>query len=298
MKIDIHTHTKRCKSGDAPTREIVSADFCEAVRATEVGIIAVTNHNVFDLNQFEEILEEMDGDAQVWPGIELDVVDEGARGHLLVIASPEKANEFSATVDKITEDSTPDNFETTIEEVLEQFDALGPLYVGHYKQKKPNLSDEALDKLIAGTNHAARVIKEVANSISAGIYISHGHASIYGSDIHDWSKYEEEARKLPDLRLPVESFEHFCLLLEKDPTTINTVLDKKIAEELLLDPFGGEPIIKLRIYNDINVVFGPKGTGKTCILRAIAKHFCDNGIEASVYVSDKVYCFSRNRTRA
>lgn len=287
MKIDIHTHTKKCESGDASSREIAAADFCEAVRATEVGIIAVTNHNVFDLIQFEEILAEMDSDAQVWPGIELDVVDDGARGHLLVIASPDKADEFSAAVEKITDGSTPDKFETTIEEVIEQFDALGPLYVGHYKQKKPNLSDDALEKLVTGSAHPARVIKEVANSISAGIYISHGHASIYGSDIHDWAKYEEEARKLPELRLPVKSFEHFCLLLEKDATTINTVLDKKVAEELLLDPFDGDTFIKLRIYNDINVVFGPKGTGKSCILKAIAKHFCDNGIEAYVYVSDK-----------
>lgn len=287
MKIDIHTHTKKCKSGDAPSREIAATDFCEALRATEVGIIAVTNHNVFDLTQFEEILAEMAGDAQVWPGIELDVGDDGARGHLLVIASPDNADEFSAAVNEITDGSTPDKFETTIEEVLEQFDALGPLYVGNYMQKKPNLSDEALEKLINGSHHPARVLKEVANSISAGIYISHGHASIYGSDIHDWAKYEEEARKLPDLRLPVESFEHFCLLLEKDATTINTVLDKKVAEELLLDPFDGETFIKLRIYNDINVIFGPKGTGKSCILKAIAKQFCDNGIEASVYVSDK-----------
>ena len=286
MKIDIHTHTKQCKSGDAPSREIAAADFCEAVRATEVGIIAVTNHNVFDLAQFEEIREKMDGDAQVWPGIELDVVDEGARGHLLVIVSPNKADEFSAAIDEITDGSAPEKFETKIEEVLEQFDALGPLYVGHYKQKKPNLSDEALEKLITGSAHPARVIKEVANSISAGIYISHGHASIYGSDIHDWAKYEEEARKLPDLRLPVESFEHFCLLLEKDPTTINTTLDQKVAEDLILTPFEDGTIIKLRVYNDINVVFGPKGTGKSCLLKAIAKHYSDSGIEAEVYVSD------------
>lgn len=285
MKIDIHTHTKQCKSGDAPSREIAATDFCEAVRATEVGIIAITNHNVFDLEQFEEILEEIDGDAQVWPGIELDVVDDGARGHLLVIVSPDKVGEFSGIVDEITDGVTPDNFETTIEEVLEQFDALGPLYVAHYKQKKPNLSDEALEKLIAGSKNSCRIIKEVANSISAGIYISHGHPSIYGSDIHDWAIYEEEARKLPDLRLPVESFEHFCLLLEKDATTINTVLDQKVAEDLLLDPFDGASFIKLRVYNDINVVFGPKGTGKSCILKAIAKHFCDNGIEAEVYLS-------------
>jgi len=287
MKIDIHTHTKQCKSGDAPSREIAAAEFCEEVRATDVGIIAITNHNVFDLTQFKDIHDDMDGDAQVWPGIELDVVDNDERGHLLVIVSPDMADEFSTAVDEITADSTPDNFETSIEQVLQQFDSLGPLYVGHYKQKKPNLSDEALEKLITGSSHSARVIKEVTNSISAGIYISHGHASIYGSDIHDWATYEEEARKLPDLRLPVESFEHFCLLLEKDSTTINTVLDKKIAEELILDPFDGDTFIRLRIYNDINVIFGPKGTGKSCILEAIARHYCDNGIEASVYVSDK-----------
>ncbi|MCG8430403.1 MAG: hypothetical protein MJA29_04445, partial [Candidatus Omnitrophica bacterium] len=235
--------------------------------------------------QFEEIIEGMDGDAQVWPGIELDVVDDGESGHLLVIVSPDKAEEFSGVVDEITDGTAPDNFQTTIADVLEGFDALGPLYVGHYKQKKPNLSDEALEKLIEGSANPSRVIKEVANSISAGIYISHGHASIYGSDIHDWAIYEEEARKLPDLRLPVESFEHFCLLLEKDPRTINTVLDQKVAEDLYLDPFDGATVIKLRVFNDINVVFGPKGTGKSCILKAIAKHFCDKGIEAEVYVS-------------
>jgi len=115
MKIDIHTHTKQCKSGDAPSREIAATDFCEAVRATDVGIIAITNHNIFDLDQFEEILEEIDGDSQVWPGIELDVIDDGVRGHLLVIVSPDKAGEFSDLVDEITHGATPDKFETTIE---------------------------------------------------------------------------------------------------------------------------------------------------------------------------------------
>ena len=52
MKIDIHTHTKKCKSGDAPTREISPENFCEAILSTEVRIIAITNHNVFDLDQY------------------------------------------------------------------------------------------------------------------------------------------------------------------------------------------------------------------------------------------------------
>jgi ABC-type lipoprotein export system ATPase subunit len=285
MKIDIHTHTRRCKSGDAPTREISPADFCETILSTEVRVIAITNHNVFDLDQFEKIETRLGKDAQVWPGIELDILDGESRGHLLVIVSPKLAQMFSAAVANLTKDSNPDSFTATIEDVLNTFDALSPLYVAHYKQKKPSLSDEVLERLEATTKNPECVIKEVTNSISAGIYISHGHSSIYGSDIHDWGRYEELSRYLPDLRLPVDSFEQFCLLLKKDPATINTVLNKKIPEDLVLSPFDDGSTLAIKAFNDINVIFGPKGTGKSCILKAIAKHYSGNGIDARVYES-------------
>ncbi len=283
MKIDIHTHTKKCKSGDASTREIAPIDFCETIQSTDVGIIAITNHNVFDLDQFTEIVDIIGDDAQVWPGVELDVQEDGVRGHLIVIVSPKMAKGFSRDLDDITKDSTPDSFKTTIEQILEKFEDFNPLYVTHYKQKTPNIPDKALEKLMTRTANPRRVIKEVTNSISAGIYISHGHASIYGSDVHDWSTYEEKSHDLPDLRLPIENFDHFCLLLEKDPTTINTLLDKKIAEILNLTPFDDATLLKLKVFNDINVIFGPKGTGKSCILKAIAKYYRDTGIDAKVY---------------
>jgi predicted ATPase len=285
MKIDIHTHTKKCKSGDAPTREISAESFCEAILSTEVRIIAIANHNVFDLGQYREIETRLGKEAQVWPGIELDILEEVSRGHLLVIVSPALAKNFSEAVDELTRSSSPDGFTATIDEVLETFDSFKPLYVAHYKQKAPNLSDDVLNKLLGGTKNPGCVIKEVTNSISAGIYISHGHASIYGSDVHDWAKYEELSRELPDLRLPVDSFEHFCLLLKKDPTTIDTALDRKISEDLVLLPFDDGSTLKIRAFNDINVIFGPKGTGKSCILRAIAKHYAKNGIDARLYES-------------
>lgn len=285
MKIDIHTHTKKCKSGDAPTREISPENFCETILSSEVRIVAITNHNVFDLNQYKAIAKRLGKDGQVWPGIELDIQEDSSRGHLLVIVSPELAKEFSEAVARLTKNFTPDNFIATIDKVIEAFDAFNPLYIAHYKQKKPNLSDDTLKKLETTTKNPGCVIKEVTNSISAGIYISHGHASIYGSDVHDWSKYEELSRELPDLRLPVDSFEHFCLLLKKDPATINTVLGKKTSEDLVLLPFDDGSILKIKAFNDINVVFGPKGTGKSCILKAIAKHYADNGVDASVYES-------------
>lgn len=284
MKIDIHTHTKKCKSGDAPTREITPEDFCETILSTEVRIIAITNHNVFDLNQFDEIETRLGKDAQVWPGIELDILESEARGHLLVIVSPKSARDFSAAVEELTKSSTPDNFTARIDGVLEAFDAFNPLYVAHYK-KKPYLSDAVLEILETKTKRPWCVIKEVTNSISAGIYISHGHSSIYGSDIHDWAKYEELSHDLPDLRLPVDSFEHFCLLLKKDTTTINTVLDRKTPEELALRPFDDGSLLTIKAFNDINVFFGSKGTGKSRILEAIAKHYSENGVDAKVYES-------------
>jgi len=285
MKIDIHTHTKKCKSGDAPSREISPTDFCDAVLSTDVKIVAITNHNAFDLAQYNEIKTKLTTNVQVWPGIELDIREEHSRGHLLVIVSPLVASEFSDQVCELIQNVTPDNFSATIDEILQTFDSLNPLYIAHYKQKKPNLSDAAIDQLLRETAHPSRVIKEVANAISAGIYISHGHASIYGSDVHDWKTYESLARQLPDLRLPVDSFEHFCLLLEKDQTTINTLLDQKVPEKLILLPFEDGSILTIKTFNDINVIFGPKGTGKTCILKAIAKYYCENGVDAKVYES-------------
>lgn len=290
MKIDIHTHTKKCKSGDAPTREIGAQEFCEVLASTDVGIIAITNHNVFDLDQFQQIENIIDGDIQVWPGVELDVVDvEGGRGHLLVIVSPRFAKEFNSAVYRITENSTPDDFTATIAEVVQYFDELRPLYVAHYK-KMPMVSDVAIEDLESRTNSPELILKEVSNSISAGIYISHGYASIYGTDIHDWGKYRDLSAGLPDLRLPVDSFEHFCLLLKKDPTTINTLLDRKTSEQIDLRPFPDDTMLSLTIFNDINVVFGPKGTGKSCILQAIARHYSESGVDTYVYesASDKL----------
>jgi predicted ATPase len=285
VKIDIHTHTRKCKSGDAQTREISPEDFCDSILSTEVRVVAITNHNVFDLSQFQAIQARIGTDAQVWPGVELDVYDDHGKGHLLVITSPKLTTQFSAAVTALTKGHTPDSFKVTIPDVLATFDAMEPLYVAHYKQKRPSVSDDMLAVLEAGARNKWSILKEVSNAISAGIHISHGRSSIYGSDVHDWGKYVEGARELPDLRLPIDSFEHFCLLLNKDPTTINTVMDRKTSEDLTLVPFEDGKKLTIRVFNDINIIFGPKGTGKSCILHAIAKHYTKNGIDAKVYES-------------
>lgn len=297
MKIDIHVHTKKTKQGDAATREIDAKRFHEIISSTEVKIVAITNHNVFDSAQYKEFVEVVGNDFQIWPGIELDVLEDGRKGHLIVVVSPEHANQLEETIVKVSKDTSPDNFNISISEVISNFDKLNPLYIAHYQQKKPHLSDEDIEHIIASTSNKNRVLKEATNALSAGIFISHGHASIYGSDLQVWEKYQSNSENLPDLRLPVESFEQFCLLLDKDQKAIDTLLDKKSREKIILRPFKDDPPLELIVYDDINIFFGAKGTGKSEILTAIGNYYSNKGIgcrkfEAGSDTLEEVYDFA------
>ena len=98
MKIDIHVHTRKTKTGDSKARDITPKQFARTVLSTDVKILAITNHNAFDLAQYEEITKQVDGAVQVWPGVELDVLENGTRAHLLVIVSPNRRQEFFAAL--------------------------------------------------------------------------------------------------------------------------------------------------------------------------------------------------------
>lgn len=285
MKIDIHVHTKKTKQGDAKTRKIDSQRFHEIVSSTDVKIVAITNHNVFDLPQYKEFLSEVGDDFQIWPGVELDVLENGRRGHLIVIVSPKYAEELGGIMASVSKGKTPDEFNITIDDVISNFDNLNPLYIAHYHQKKPDLSDTDIDKIIKKTKHKNRVLKEATNAISVGIFLSHGHSSIYGSDIQNWDEYRALSNGLPDLRLPVESFEQFCLLLDKDNVAIDSLLNKRYPEDITIKPFKGSEPLTLKVFDDINIFFGSKGTGKSDILTAIASHYEKKGIRAKKFES-------------
>lgn len=285
MKIDIHVHTKKIKSGDAPTRNIDKEKFADILKNTNVKILAITNHNHFDSKQFEEFRDEVSKHCQVWPGIEFDINENGKKSHLIVICNPGNYKEFDQRVQEIINSNNPDTFTISVNEIAANFDDLDCIYIAHYF-KKPYLGEEEIQKLCDLISNSKRILKEASNSISAGIYISHGHNSIYGSDVQDWDKYIETSQSLPELRLPVESFDQFCLLLEKDEPTINTILSKKVKENIEIVPFTAAEIIRLDVYPDINVLFGSKGTGKTEILEALSRYFNAKGHKTSVYKSN------------
>lgn len=289
MKIDIHVHTKKVKTGDAETRNIIPAQLNEIIRLTDVRILAITNHNHFDLEQYSEMSELLKDVCQIWPGIELDIFENGKKAHLLVIVNPLKKELFNERCNNLLKDKNVNTFNISISETVKIFDDLDCIYIAHYLNKTPNLGEEEIELLRSKISNPKRIIKEATNSISAGVFISHGHNSIYGSDVQDWNDYEELSKGLPELRLPVDSFEQFCLLLERDEATINTVLNKKTKEKITISPFTAAEIINLDIYDDINIIFGSKGTGKTEILESLSENFNNKGYKTNVYKSNNIH---------
>lgn len=285
MRIDIHTHTKKVKQGDSESRNIDVDKFTEIIKETDVKILAITNHNHFDYEQFTNFKNNVDGICQIWPGVEFDILEEERRAHLITIVNPKNAEAFGKRVNEVIGSTSADAFTISIDDVVGKFSEFDAIFIAHYHSKKPNLIDQDVEKLLSKVHNPKRVLKEASNSISAGIYINHGHNSIHGSDVQNWNDYANNSKNLPELRLPVESFEQFCLLLDKDDTTIKTILDKKTKETIQINPFGIAELIDLDIYNDINILFGSKGTGKTDILKALSKYYNGKGFSTDVYES-------------
>lgn len=286
MKIDIHTHTKKIKQGDSEHRNIDVDRFAEIIKETDVKILAITNHNHFDHIQYTDFSKSVDGICQIWPGVEFDILEEERRAHLLVLVNPKNAAAFGKKVNEVIGSTLADTFTISIDDVVNKFTEFDTIFIVHYHSKKPNLSDQDIDKLLNKVSNSKRILKEASNSISAGIYINHGHNSIHGSDVQNWNDYISNSKYLPELRLPVESYEQFCLLLEKDDRTIKTILDKKNKETIQINPFNSAAeIMDIDIYDDINILFGSKGTGKTDILKALSKYYNGKGFKTEVYES-------------
>jgi len=286
MRIDIHTHTKKVKQGDSENRNVDVSKFTDIINKTDVKILAITNHNHFDYEQYIQFKKSVEGTCQIWPGVEFDILEEGRRSHLIVITNPKTAEAFGKKVNEVIGSVSADNFTINIDDIANRFKDFDTIFIAHYHSKKPNLIDKDVDKLISLVSNSKRVLKEASNSISAGIYINHGHNSIHGSDVQNWDDYANDSKNLPELRLPVESFEQFCLLLDKDDTTIKTILDQKTKESIQITPFGIAELINLDIYNDINILFGSKGTGKTDILKALSTYYNGKGFKTEVYESN------------
>lgn len=278
MKIDLHCHTKKCKQGDSPNRNVKPEDFKSAIEGANVDIVAITNHNMFDLNQFNSFDKELGETGRLWPGIELDVCGsrEKSHWHMLVITSPLKKSQFDTALKQLLRSTPPDKVLVNVEDVFDCFRNIGAIFISHAHDKSPYISQDDMSEMEAliGEEEKWRLFYEPRSLVTVGIWTNHGFNMMLGSDVQDWNKYPN--CELPDLRLPVSTFEQFCLLAKRDGKTIETLLGKRGIFNVVAHPHSGVDV-NLTLREDINVVFGQKGTGKTEILKSIENVLVSEG---------------------
>lgn len=291
MLIDLHCHTKKVKTGEAHTRNVSTKVFAEKIETVSVKIVAITNHNCFDYEQYSDFYSEVASFCQVWPGIELDIIGKtNKRGHMIVIANPSEVESFNKNVSELLGDKNPDECLFELREVYEKLDCCDVVYIPHF-HKEPPIAEEDIEELNRLLKDKSRLFKETSDYRSLGVFANYNYSVIIGSDVQNWDTYENCT--FANLRLPVSSFSHFCMLAKKDQVIIDTLLSKKGSREMKISPHEGVHI-KIRIFEDVNIFFGQKGTGKTELLKSIEKYFIEKSISCqSYYASTKEEDFSK-----
>ena len=134
-KIDLHLHTISTVS-DHPFQFSMDS-LLKYISVENLDVIAITNHNLFERNQYETIVESVD--IPVFPGIEVDL--EG--GHLLVITDFSDLDDFCGKCSQVFSINGSSNRSSLTEsQFIGIFDDLQKyLLIPHYdKTPKLNLS--------------------------------------------------------------------------------------------------------------------------------------------------------------
>lgn len=283
MRIDLHCHTSKTKSGDPRSRNVDKETFCEKIELAGVDLIAITNHNDFDSKQYRDFSNQ--DICMVWPGVELDGFSELTSNafHVIVVADPAEVDKFNEVLSKLIDGQKPDDFSARLDEIVSAFLPVNTLFIPHYADKPKAITEED-KKLFESLVPRERLFLEPKDLRTVGICAFHGDNMIIGSDVKDWEHYEK--CHFAELRLPISSFDQLKLLAKRDSNVVQHLLDKKTLSSFTIHPVDDENF-DLEIYNDVNIVFGEKGTGKSRILDSIVDELQLQGKRCVYYAGSK-----------
>lgn len=253
-KIDLHIHTIATRSDSH--FEFDLAKLVEYVEKLEIDGIAITNHNCFDFNQFNQISEALN--IEVFPGIEIDL----AGGHMLLIAENKNIadiNDFSNKCQLVNSEIISSSESLSTQRFKEIFPSLNQyLLIPHY-QKKPIIRAEViteLDTLItAGEVTSYKKFKACIKDENALVPVIFSDSRYYSS-LDSFSTQQT----FIDLEEVTLSGIKACLTDKQ-----KVFLTKEEGNDFFLATDDG-----LTLSTGLNVIFGGRSTGKTVTLDKIA----------------------------
>jgi len=255
-KIDLHVHTVPTISDAHFTFSL--AKLSEYVTSAELDAIAITNHDMFDLGQFNVIVEELD--CVVFPGIEINL----NKGHILVISENENLDEFQFKTQTVSEKITAIGDSITVDELIHIFGDLNNyLLIPHY-EKRPAIAGDTLDQIrrfissgeVDSPKKFIRMAKDEAE-ITPVIF----------SDV----RIREDMNKFPTRQTYIDCGDLSLNSLKFSLRDRHKVALSKSEGNSLFQVFDDGQ----KLSTGLNIVLGARSSGKTVTLTQISKD-CEN----------------------
>lgn len=263
-KIDFHIHTVATKKDY--TFSYSSSWMKEYVKRANLDAIAVTNHDFFDVDNFNKVKEDL-SNIQVFPGIELSLEE----GHVNIVF-PE------------TEIPHLTKFSEWIEE--QNLGRSGRISVDDYCDNMTNW-DTGIYVFELGKSNSVKVPEKlknvccvggVANQLKFQVYygMNHGLIPVLFSDAHaDENDPEEKRRDIDFLKTKNTYLQIDCCSFQEIKNSLSDRTKIGINKEYLQDVID---IGDYHVSTGLNLIVGKRGTGKTNFLNTIKQQYDSNEI--------------------
>jgi len=265
-KIDLHIHTKWTKLDPKPKFEFSQEALDKHVDDNGLDIIAITNHNIFDMLQYKSIKERLKPKCQVYPGIEVSL----KYGHILIISNPNNLiafNEFSETIKKrFNENNFIDD-----EELVDLVKDGNYLIIPHYK-KKPICPKITIEKFGEGIIFCG----EVVNAKKFSLMQKDEKENLTPVMFSDFRCKDES--NIKESKLSSTKY----IYLKGEANQFNTVFNLlKSKKNVALNYFDLPDVFeidggKILASERLNVLIGRRSSGKTFTLDNIFKSYCND----------------------
>lgn len=255
-KIDLHLHTIPTISDAHFTFSL--AKLREYVNSADLDAIAITNHDMFDLVQFNEIVEELD--CTVFPGIEINLDN----GHILVISDNKNLDEFQLKTRQVSEKVRNKGDSINVDELINIFGDLAEyLIIPHY-QKKPAVSSGTIhrlnDYILAGEVDSPKKFIRLAIDETE-------LTPVLFSDV----RIKEDIRSFPPRQTYIDCGELTLNAIKHSLRDRKKVALSRAEGNSLFQVFGDGQ----QLSTGLNIVLGARSSGKTETLNQI-KRECEN----------------------
>lgn len=261
-KCDLHIHTIATPSDATFTFSLdVLANY---VRKMQLDVISITNHNVFDVSQYNEIKDRL-ADIIVLPGIEVNL----AGGHILVIGDSNDGSvcDFNIKCEQIHNLIPDEKTNITFEQFHGIFTQLSKYVLIPHYDKSPRLNTDVIRKFDRD------ILAGEVTSVKKFIYMQKEETEhltpVCFSDMRIKDNLSEDMYSTNHTYLDIDQVNVHSLrhcLMDKNKVTLS-----KENGNSLFQVFANGQMLS----TGLNIMYGKRSSGKSFTLNRIAERYGD-----------------------